>query len=385
MATVTSEQVQQMLDLLQQQVTSMNDLTVENTRLREANATQLDGTVPPVVARTLADNEQRRYNTKKADRPVIETDLDDQEWVLFLDTWDRYKGMIEIPITDTNAIRNELRAACSNEVNKLLFQYVGAAKLKDISETELLGNIKSVAVKVTHKEVHRVEFAKMTQNEGEKATHYVARLNAKAFLCKFELKCACDTVVSYAEERVSERLLAGMRNQEHQRKILSEAAALVTLEQKIARLQVLESTEESATILSNQIPPSAAHAARSASTYKNQKKARVNQDVSNDTGKCRWCGRITHGADKTMDRTHCPAREQKCNTCQKKGHFTAVCEKSRASAGETGNQENSDPGALGDIPSEASVSFSFAAPGVSPEELPKSQDFRLTRRPTKKR
>ena len=126
--------------------------------------------------------------------------------------------MLEIPATDVTVIRNELRSACSNQVNKLLFEYIGATKLIACSEDELLSYIKSVAVKVTHKAVHRVEFDKMIQNDGEAITRYVSRLKAKASLCKFEINCNCTPpiIVSYAEERVSERLLAGLQNKAHQ-------------------------------------------------------------------------------------------------------------------------------------------------------------------------
>ena len=139
--------------------------------------------------------------------------------------------MLGIPDTDIESIRDELRSACSNEVNKLLFEYVGATRLNACLESDLLAHIKSVGVKDTHKAVHRVEFDKMFQNDGETITRYVSRLNAKAFLCEFEIQCSCtpQQVWSYAEERVSERLLAGLRNQEHQAKILNEAATLVTL------------------------------------------------------------------------------------------------------------------------------------------------------------
>ena len=194
----TTEQVQNLIDLVTKQMTEMKSLSEENARLREVNAAANN------PATTNTPPNESRYKSKKPDRPVIDCDLDDQEWVLFLDTWERYKTMIDLSSTDVNAIRMELRAACSADVNKLLFEYVGAVKLNSCTEQELLAYIKSVAVKVTHKEVHRVEFAKMTQNQGEKVTRYIARLKAKAFLCKFEIKCSCDpaTIVSYADERV---------------------------------------------------------------------------------------------------------------------------------------------------------------------------------------
>ena len=379
----TEEQVQTLIDLVTRQMTEMKNLSEENARLREINAgaNHLPTTNTPP--------NETRYKSKKPDRPIIDCDLDDQEWVLFLDTWERYKTMIELSPTDVIAIRMELRAACSSDVNKLLFEYVGATKLNSCTEEELLAYIKSVAVKVTHKEVHRVEFAKMTQNQGEKVTRYIARLKAKAFLCKFEIKCSCNpastatTTVSYADERVSERLIAGLRNQEHQRKILAEAGSLTTLEQKSERLQVLESTEESASILNTDSPgsKSSANAVRSTSTYKSWKKGKRQTDSTGSPSKCRWCGKTSHGPDKTMDKTHCPAREKDCNYCHKKGHFASVCEK-RESQAASAEVENIDTQSLPDIPADASVSFAFATEETTE---PSQEDFRHNWRPTKNR
>ena len=66
-------------------------------------------------------------------------------------------------LTTTEEIRLELRAACSNEVNKLLFEFIGAATLDVCTEENLLGHIRAVAVKGTHKEVHRLSFSKLIQ------------------------------------------------------------------------------------------------------------------------------------------------------------------------------------------------------------------------------
>ena len=98
-----------------------------------------------------------------------------------MDTWTRYKSMIGVVDTDVVVVRQELRTACSTDVNKLLFEFVGATTLNRCTEAELLGHIKSVAVKTVHKEVHQMAFNKMAQNQGESITNYVARLKAKAF------------------------------------------------------------------------------------------------------------------------------------------------------------------------------------------------------------
>ena len=76
-----------------------------------------------------------------------------------------------IKVVEADAIRLELRDACSEDVNKLLFEYVGTVELETCSEEQLLEHIKSVAVKSVHKEVHRMAFNTMSQDTGEAITN----------------------------------------------------------------------------------------------------------------------------------------------------------------------------------------------------------------------
>ena len=365
----TEQQVQSMLDLMQQQMTAFKALQDENARLRDeaAEVASQERNNAPASAPTTPSNENH-YKAKKPDRPKINGGLDDREWALFLDSWERYKVMVNV--TDVASIRMELRAACSEDVNKLLFEYVGAPVLNASTENNLLQHIKDVAVKSVHKEVHQVAFNNMSQNIGEPVTNYVARLKAKAFLCGFEVTCTDHdqpTTISYAEQMVAQRLIAGLCNQEHQRKVLAEAPSLVTLSDKVNRLHMLETTEESVSMLHKSPPPPSSEAAIGRSVYKQGKSG------PNVVTKCRWCGRTAHPQGKSMDRANCPAKNKECNNCHKTGHFGDVCEKARTDSADTNQPQpvvTDSDSSLTSIPSAASVSFSFGA-----------QDFRLGRKP----
>ena len=102
-------------------------------------------------------------NARKPDRPTIEPDSLDNDWALFVDSWNRYKDMCRL--RSEPDIRNELRSCCSSEVNRLLFDLVGSERLNSSSESDLMSHIKSVAVKGMHVEVHRQTFHKMKQSE----------------------------------------------------------------------------------------------------------------------------------------------------------------------------------------------------------------------------
>ena len=178
----TPEQMQQVINLLQQQMTTMSLLQAENATLRDSATNTNDNDGSP--ANNATTEGRSKYKSKKPDRPIINASIDDREWALFNDTWARYKQMCNLADTDVASTRLELRASCSTEVNKLLFEYVGATVLNSCTEAELLEHIKAVAVKTTHKEVHRMAFSTISQDQGESVTQFVSRLKAKAFLCQ---------------------------------------------------------------------------------------------------------------------------------------------------------------------------------------------------------
>ena len=331
----TAAQVSEMLDMMKHQMARLDELQKENDGLRQR--TTLPSELKP----------------KRPDRPVIEGNLSDSEWALFLDTWGRYKVMTGLKeIAD---IRMELRAACSNEVNKLLFEFVGATPLDGASEDELLGHIKGIAVKGLHKEVHRVNFGKLKQGDNENITHFVARLKAQASLCSFNVECPCGTKVSFAEEMVSQQLVAGLLVSEHQSKLLSEANTLTTLQAKVERLQSLEATAESATKLHVPGGSTSSTSGAAKSAYRKGNETKKNREKKQGGAICQLCGRNNHYG-RSMAPKDCPAQKKKCNKCEKEGHFGKMCkaEKSVASAGVEETEEGED-----EI-SEASSAYFFA-------------------------
>ena len=206
MTTISGEQVQQILMTMQQQMALMQVLQSENEALRDQNA----------VLQAAPAGQSRNGGAAKRDspkRPTIQNDMDDSDWAIFKASWRRYKIMTRLE--SEGDIIMELQMACSNEVNKLLFEFVGKATLDStpMMEDILLGHIRSVAVKGVHREVHIMNFAKITQSVGESITHYVALLKAQSLLCEFQVTCSCNLTPSFAEEMVSQQLTAGLRNQ----------------------------------------------------------------------------------------------------------------------------------------------------------------------------
>ena len=306
----------------------------------------------------------------KPTRPTIETEVDDLGWQIFVDAWARYKKMSELINEEETCL--ELRECCSVEVNKLLYEFTGKDNLNSskLTEEKLLDYIKSVAVKTIHTEVHRWHFNQKCQEDGETVTRYVGRLKAQAALCKYTVKCECNRTVSYAEEIISQRLVAGLANLEHQSKVLSEAQDLTDLKLKISRLVSLETTDDVTSEIWNTTTPikaaSSSVAAARSSQYKRGKRNHnpetkykpapfpKKDEKKRRKLRCRGCGRSSHGEGKSMNREECPAFGKECLVCHKKNHFAKVCDKQESQsnyvrmAGDTTSSETSDGGSCSD-------------------------------------
>ena len=353
-----------------EQVTQLIELTMTLLQERTGGTGTGGDTADGAVAATVT-TKNTNSKAKRPDRPVVNCDIDDREWALFEDTWERYKHMIGV--TEVASLRMELRSACSSEVNKMLFEFVGPTTLNACTEAELLAHIKTVAVKQVHHEVHQMTFHGMMQQDGESITRWSARLKAQAFLCKFEVQSSTNpvTFVSYADKAVATQLVIGLRNLEHKRKVLAEAATLTTLQSKIERLQLLETTEESADLLSRMPHMQPSVAAAQKSQYKKQQRIPPAEGDAKTAGDpdtvdpCKGCGNTSHPRGKPLTRANCPAFDKKCSKCNKKGHFARVCMQSNsAPARDTGNDPPDEP--LQDVESGASVSFSFAGQDFRP-------------------
>ena len=81
-------------------------------------------------------------------------------------------------LTNLAEIRNKLRTAYYLKINGLLFQLLGPETLNIAKEEQLLHQIRLVAVKGLHKEVHRRTFHNIRQQEGKGITHYLAKLQS---------------------------------------------------------------------------------------------------------------------------------------------------------------------------------------------------------------
>ena len=285
---MTSEQMNTLFKSLQDTMEEMKRMQAENSKIYEENNRLQNEMIHMLRERKEAETEARSHEEAngsflnqsmavkgrpyrcKPTRPKVETELSDLEWQVFVDAWGRYKRLTEL--VDAEELCLELRECCSPAVNKLLYEY-RKDDLSDnrLSEEELLKYIKEVAVKTIHPEVHRWQFTLKSQEVGESITRYVGRLKAQAALCNFVVTCGCNRSVSYAEAMISQQMVAGLSNSEHQSKVMSEAQDLPDLKTKVDRLVSLETTQEATSEIRSQTQNPVKAAAARSSQYKKSK------------------------------------------------------------------------------------------------------------------
>ena len=91
-----------------------------------------------------AEETTTRSTIKRAERPEIDLGANEAQWSFFLDEWKSYKRRTSI---EESQLVDELRACCSKELRKTLFDFVGSATLETIQEPTLLEKIKGSAVR----------------------------------------------------------------------------------------------------------------------------------------------------------------------------------------------------------------------------------------------
>ena len=291
-----------------------------------------------------AKSNKVKEQSAKPTKPVVNAGQTDSQWLLFLDSWKRYKNLANL--SNPERVRNELRAACADDVNELLFELHGPQQLDSMTEDELLAAIHKVAVDCVHEEVHRQSFFRMKQDIGEPIHKFMARLKAQANLCNFKVECTCahtptesedKHLISFSEAMLSHQLVSGLADEEWKEKMLAEADTLNSLSKKFDRLVCIETVGKSAPQLTPGQLQDNSKSAVARSAYKSKKLSAKDAPNKQSTQQCDYCGLSPH------NRKDCPASRKICSNCNKLGHFSAVCKSAKRNASKSATAQTEVP------------------------------------------
>ncbi|KAG1704766.1 hypothetical protein GQR58_003952 [Nymphon striatum] len=138
----------------------------------------------------------------------------------------------------------------------------------------------------------RFQLRDMKQNQGEPIDSFVTRLKVQARKCNFTDQVAL-------EDNLIDQIIKGIAHTHVQKRVLDQDPYTLTLDQAVGCARTFEATQAQLQQLGNTASVS----------YVKHKTANA----------CKFCGRQQHYRDD------CPASGQKCNKCQKIGHWGIVC------------------------------------------------------------
>ena len=168
----------------------------------------------------------------------------------------------------------------------------------------------------------RAKFNRRKQDEGESVETFITALYALAEHCGYgELHDAM----------IRDRIVVGIRDSK-----LSEKLQLdpdLTLASAVTRVRQSEAVKLQQPLVRGKPDTPVGAVQRTKGGWRPNKGSK-NSSVSSHKSVCSWCGR-----SPAHDKPQCPAREQICHNCNKRGHFQAMC---RSSAKVRGVETSTD-------------------------------------------
>ena len=152
----------------------------------------------------------------------------------------------------------------------------------------------------------RAKFTRCQQRPGQSVTQYVAALR--------EMAAKCDFSAAQLDERVRDQFVAWCMNDRIRERLLQEPATksldellelAVTVERAMAEAPALSAQPLSVDVPIDRVHGRPTRSARSPSS----------------SAPCENCGQVGHAARSDV----CPAREQRCGHCHRRGHFEKCC------------------------------------------------------------
>ena len=265
-------------------------------------------------------------NLKKPDRPEVDLGISDAQWSFFNNEWDIYKKRAGLEGDD---LKLELRAACTVDLRRNLFDFIGEKGLSLCDEANLLKHIKQIAVEGKNPAVHRQEFYAITQSPDQPVTAFVGSLQAKAAHCCFNTKCECGKDASYTEDMVADQMIVGLYDKDVQAEVLSKDASLVSLKDKINYIGAIEEGKRATSSLGSSSVAANKSQYKSQQCYKPPLRHKIGHSTPKQSPKqgCSGCGSHDHGSGTDRPRAkYCPHWQSICSKCGRRGHVdTAPC------------------------------------------------------------
>jgi hypothetical protein len=238
---------------------------------------------------------------------VIEGDLKSK--------WKQWKQRFQLYMTATESDKK------SDEIKKaLLLHCVGEEILgifntlnkDDANYEDSLKALEDYFMPKSNVTVERHNFYMRTQSESEDFNSFYNDIKKLVVNCDF---------ANMKDDMIRDRIVCGIKEPQVKQRLLREEA--LTLDKAVSICRAAETAQQQLKVIAsaevNQVRQANKGGARKPSGHQenNSEKRPENKNAKTEF-KCKRCGR-------SHERNKCPAFNEKCNKCKKKGHFAKFC------------------------------------------------------------
>ena len=247
----------------------------------------------------------------KLDAPKLSAGSDQETWEHFLRNWSMFKTGMGITTTQSPVF---LFNCLDSDLKDDILRANPGTEVAEMTETALTDAIKTLAVKVESKLVHRIRMGQASQAPGTSIKIFHATLKGQSKLCQYKIKCSgCQLENDYSEEIILDQLIRGIDDKE----ILADLLGDTKTDRSLAEVIDFIARKEQAKQEQGTVSFESTGAVRN-----------TPNTPASASATCWACQQPSHGPNTIRIRqAKCPAWKYTCDKCNTKGHFTAACSK----------------------------------------------------------
>ena len=252
----------------------------------------------------------------KLDAPKLSAGSDQETWEHFLRNWSMFKTGMGITTTQSPVF---LFNCLDSDLKDDILRANPGTEVAEMTETALTDAIKTLAVKVESKLVHRIRMGQASQAPGTSIKIFHATLKGQSKLCQYKIKCSgCQLENDYSEEIILDQLIRGIDDKEILADLLGDTKTDRSLAEVIDFIARKEQAKQEQGTVSFE----------STGAVRNTPTTPASSSSTSASATCWACQQPSHGPNTIRIRqAKCPAWKYTCDKCNTKGHFTAACSK----------------------------------------------------------
>ena len=228
----------------------------------------------------------------KLDPPKLSAGSDQETWEHFLRNWKMFKTGMGITATQAPVY---LFNCLDSDLKDDILRANPSTDISQIPEAELTEIIKTLAVKIESKLVHRIKMGQATQPPGSSIRNFLATLKGQSKLCEFKIHCqTCLVDLDYSEEVILDQLVRGISDKE----ILADLLGDTKTDRSLSEVVDFIARKEQAKLEQGTVSYESTSAVRQSPTT----------PASGGTSTCWACQQPSHGPNTFKTRQDkCPA------------------------------------------------------------------------------